>query len=102
MSQLADGLAKVADRLLDRALEEGSVDLVDALSYPLPVIAISEILGVPSEDRELFRAWSDLLVSTPVLSAFGETVAPGAREERNATTGGFSRTSSVSCGTASA
>ena len=59
----------------------GEVDLVDALSYPLPVIAISDILGIPSEDRELFRAWSDLLVSTTALD-FGQTVDPGHIEER--------------------
>ena len=81
VAQLSDGLVKVADQLLDRALEKGEVDLVDALSYPLPVIAISDILGVPSEDRELFRAWSDLLVSTTALD-FGQTVDPGHIEER--------------------
>ena len=81
VAQLSDGLVKVADQLLDRALEKGEVDLVDALSYPLPVIAISDILGIPSEDRELFRAWSDLLVSTTALD-FGQTVDPGHIEER--------------------
>jgi cytochrome P450 len=37
----------------------GEVDLVDALTSPLPVIAIAEILGVPTADRPRFRAWSD-------------------------------------------
>jgi cytochrome P450 len=44
-----------ADRLLDAALEVGTVDVVDALAWPLPVAVISELLGVPPEDREEFR-----------------------------------------------
>jgi pentalenolactone synthase len=34
------------------------VDLHEALSFPLPVLVICELLGVPYEDREQFRIWS--------------------------------------------
>jgi len=34
-------------------------DLHDALSMPLPVLVICELLGVPYEDRDRFRQWSD-------------------------------------------
>ncbi|WP_405738322.1 cytochrome P450 [Streptomyces sp. NBC_01525] len=34
-------------------------DLIDALTYPLPVIVISELLGIPASDRDLFRKWAD-------------------------------------------
>ena len=57
-------MVDVADGLLDRALETGTVDLIDALSYPLPVIAFAEVLGIPSEDRDMFRAWSKIVVGT--------------------------------------
>jgi cytochrome P450 len=39
-------------------------DLVHTLSYPLPVIVIAELLGVPPERREDFKRWSDTLVGT--------------------------------------
>ncbi|MFB4320151.1 cytochrome P450 [Actinomadura sp. 21ATH] len=50
---------QVVDGLLDGV--EGEVDLIEALAYPLPVILISELLGVPPEDRDRFRGWSDAL-----------------------------------------
>lgn len=39
-------------------------DFVGALSYPLPMVVIAELLGVPAEDREQFKRWSDALVGT--------------------------------------
>ena len=55
----------IATDLLDDAVEGGRMDVVDDLAYPLPVIVIAELLGVPSEDRPQFRRWSETLVETP-------------------------------------
>ncbi|MFC5972435.1 cytochrome P450 [Halomarina salina] len=58
-------IAAESQRLLAEALDEsddGVVDLVDALAYPLPVIVIAKMLGVPAEDREQFKQWSDTIV----------------------------------------
>lgn len=38
-------------------------DLVAGLTYPLPIMVIAEMLGVPLSDREMFRAWADVLLS---------------------------------------
>ena len=62
--QLEPRLREVAHALLDDALAKRDVDLVQALTYPLPVVAIAEIIGVPPEDRERFKVWSDQAVAT--------------------------------------
>ena len=58
------------DALLDAMEEAGPpVDLVSALSFPLPVAVICELLGVPFEDRKLFIGWSAAFLSTTALPA---------------------------------
>jgi cytochrome P450 len=55
-------LHAIAHELLDAALREREVDLVAALTYPLPVIVIAEMIGIPAADRARFKTWSDALV----------------------------------------
>lgn len=63
----------LTDELLGKARGRDEIDLVQDFSYPLPVMVISELLGVPSEHKEKFKEWSDLLVSLP-KSAYEEDV----------------------------
>ncbi|MBO0874870.1 MAG: cytochrome P450, partial [Pseudonocardia sp.] len=60
VERLRPRIAELVAGLLGRA--HGEVDLIAALAYPLPVIVISEMLGVPAEDEERFKGWSDALV----------------------------------------
>jgi cytochrome P450 len=54
-------IEQICSDLLDTAIERGSCDLVADYAYPLPVQIIVEMLGVPAEDHEQFRVWSDAL-----------------------------------------
>jgi len=72
IEQLAPRIRQVASELLDPVIPTGTMDLVETLSYPLPVIMISEILGIPPEDREMFKAWSDEIVSDLGTGVQGE------------------------------
>jgi cytochrome P450 len=47
---------------LDPVLSRGQMDIIGDLGYPLPVIVIAELLGIPVEDRERFKGWSDTIV----------------------------------------
>jgi cytochrome P450 len=60
--RLEPRMEEIAHELLDVALAQGRVDLVQALTYPLPVIVIAEMIGVPMDHREQFKEWSDGLV----------------------------------------
>ena len=51
--------AEVCEGLLDAAAERGGeVELMSDLAWPLPVVVIAELLGVPAMDRERFRGWA--------------------------------------------
>jgi pentalenolactone synthase len=51
--------AIVDDLLDDLTARTPPADLHEAFSFPLPVLVICELLGVPYEDRGRFRTWSD-------------------------------------------
>jgi cytochrome P450 len=57
----------IADELLNRVQAQGQMDLIDDYAFPLPIIVIAEMLGIPAADRDRFRAWSDAFV-TPARS----------------------------------
>src|SRR5437773_2301043 len=73
--QLAPRVEAIAHELLDAALARGKVDLVEALTYPLPVVVIAELIGVPAEDRARFKVWSDAIVA-PLGTVFFEVAPP--------------------------
>ena len=60
---LAPRISALTDELLDGIASKGSADLIDELAYPLPVIVIAELMGVPAGDRDRFKHWSDVIVS---------------------------------------
>lgn len=60
---LAPRIAGLTGELLDGIAAGGSADLIKELAYPLPVIVISELMGIPAQDRERFKLWSDVIVS---------------------------------------
>lgn len=56
--QLDPVIHGITYRLIHELREQSTVDLISAFAYPLPILVICEILGVPTEDRPLFREWS--------------------------------------------
>src|SRR5215468_1752942 len=73
--ELAPRIEAIAHALLDDACQRREIDLVEALTYPLPVIVIAEMIGVPAADRGRFKAWSDALVA-PLGSVFFSEPSP--------------------------
>jgi pimeloyl-[acyl-carrier protein] synthase len=50
-------IQRIVDGLLARVEGEHAMDLIEEFAYPLPVIVICQMLGVPVEDRDQFRQW---------------------------------------------
>jgi cytochrome P450 len=51
-------IQQIVDELLDRVQDAGAMETIADLAYPLPVTVISEMLGVPEDDRDAIRQWS--------------------------------------------
>jgi cytochrome P450 len=66
VEQLRPRIQAIANELLDATEGRDEVDLSAEYAFPLPIIVIAELLGVPSADRDRFRIWTDAIV-TPVL-----------------------------------
>ena len=59
---------ELADGLIDDACRMGAMDLVADFALPLPMAIITEILGIPAEDRGKFHTWSSFIVSADSLN----------------------------------
>ncbi len=71
LSSHIDGLAAgfVADFVAKaKAVAPGPIDVVENLSVPMPIATLCGLLGVPTEDWERIRRWSDVLLLTPDMS----------------------------------
>jgi cytochrome P450 len=64
----------IADALLDEVQDRGEMDLIDDYAFPLPITVIAELLGVPAEDRNSFREWSDAAVSGDASQEYMERI----------------------------
>lgn len=60
---LAPQITKIAHELLDAAGGRESLELVGEFAYPMPVIVIADLLGVPRSDHALFKQWVDQIVA---------------------------------------
>src|SRR5712691_6813343 len=65
VEQLRPRIGSIVRELIERiATRGGQFDVITDLAYPLPVVVIAELLGVPPEDRETFRGWSAALAAS--------------------------------------
>ncbi|NRB41020.1 MAG: cytochrome P450 [Pseudomonadales bacterium] len=58
VNALKPRVMQIANELLDDIAEDQSQNMLDNFSYPLPVMVIAEMLGVPISERQRFTEWS--------------------------------------------
>lgn len=67
ISSLSDEIRELVEGFIDDFVASGDRDLLHGVAYPLPATVIAMMMGVPAEERDAFRGWSDELA----LVAFG-------------------------------
>jgi unspecific monooxygenase len=55
-------LEDATDRIVDRALEHGTLDVIEDFATPIPVAMIAELMGIPGHDHEQLLGWSHAIV----------------------------------------
>jgi cytochrome P450 len=72
VARIEEGIRANARRIVEEAAPTGGGDFVELIAKRLPLVTISEMIGVPQADRERVVAAADLLVTTSDPEAFGE------------------------------
>ena len=62
VADLEARVREIAVDLLDELDATALIDAVEALSIPLPLMVIAELVGVPRADLADFRRWSDAMI----------------------------------------
>jgi cytochrome P450 len=79
LERLRPHIQEIAESLIAGWAGRSEVDLISEFAFPLPIIVIAELLGVPASDRAQFKAWSNPLAATTDPTATPEMVAEAMR-----------------------
>lgn len=63
VNQMRDRVQHVADELIADFIDSGQTDLITNYAFPLPIVVIMEMLGIPIQDRDKFRIWSHAFIA---------------------------------------
>ncbi|HJY84582.1 MAG TPA: cytochrome P450 [Candidatus Binatia bacterium] len=86
IENLRPRIQEIVDFLIDAVANVGAMDVMVDFAYPLPVIVICEMLGVPSADRDRFKDWSGDIartldpIQTPEMAERGNAVVQNVAE----------------------
>ncbi|HCI82839.1 MAG TPA: cytochrome P450 [Ktedonobacter sp.] len=58
VARLDDRIRTMTQDLLNQVREQGHMDVVSDIAFPLPAKVIAEMLGVPDEDWDIFKRWA--------------------------------------------
>ncbi|MFC5185103.1 cytochrome P450 family protein [Actinomadura harenae] len=76
VQEMLPRVQEITGDLLDRLpVRDGVVDLVEHFAYPLPITVICELVGIPEEDRGLWREWGAALLRQDEPEGIGAAVA---------------------------
>lgn len=80
IEQLRPRIQEMSDNLLDKVQKQGKMDLMADFASPLPIMVILEMLGIPGEDRQQFRTWTQIIVASQGAVSGSEEAGRAAEE----------------------
>lgn len=83
VARLESRVHGIIHELIDDVEGKSQFDLVADFAAPLPLIMISDLLGVPASDRALFRQWMDKMLDGSEEFESPETVLEQEQELEN-------------------
>jgi cytochrome P450 len=72
VARIEEGIARNARQIVEDAATAGGGDFVEMIAKRLPLVTISDMIGVPDAERDQVVADADMLVSVADPEAFGE------------------------------
>ena len=72
VARIEDGIRRNAREIIEQAAPTGGGDFVELIAKRLPLVTISDMIGVPDADRERVVAAADVLVSAADPEVFGD------------------------------
>jgi pimeloyl-[acyl-carrier protein] synthase len=73
VEKMRPAVQRSVDELVNRVVASGRMDVMSDLAFPLPIMVICDLLGVPREDNDKIREWTAALLPSlsPAISAAG-------------------------------
>lgn len=72
VERLRGRIEEISNDLLDKVQNKGEMNLIEDFAFPLPIIVICQMLGVPLEDQDKFREWSNVIMESVNNPKLGE------------------------------
>ncbi|MCA1223809.1 cytochrome P450 [Streptomyces sp. 8L] len=67
-------ITRIVDRLFAQFQDKGEFDLVSELAYPVSIGIICELFGIPDDEVDMIKEWSDDLALSTELPTLGAAI----------------------------
>jgi cytochrome P450 len=68
VARLSDRIAQITQEQIDSVREQGTMEVVADMAFPLPAKVIAELLGVPGEDWDIFQRFARADTADPAAA----------------------------------
>lgn len=80
VANLEPRIQALSHELLEKPIQRGEMDLAAEFSFPLPLMVIAEMIGVPTADWPRFKHWSDVILNLSYTAFDAEETARASAE----------------------